>query len=142
MTTETLMPDVVKMGVSFLRAQSEVTDLMGATTSARGRLDKNTQYPAVRVVRISSEPVHSRPFVVERVRVQFDCYGGNNREAERLAQNVRSTLIERAVGFSSDGGLVTKVIPVSMDDLADESFEPVKERYIVEMDIWVKASIS
>ena len=142
MSTETLMPDVVKLAVGFLRAQTEVTDLMGATTSARGRLDKNVQYPAVKVTRISSEPVHNRPFLVERVRMQFDAYGGNNREAERLAQNVRSTLMERGVGYEADGGWITKIIPVSMDDLPDEAFEPVKERYIVQMDIWVKAAIS
>lgn len=140
MTLQLVMPDVVKMLVAFLRAQPEVVALCGASASIRGKLVKNTVYPAVRVLRITSEPINQRPFVVESVRVQLECYGGNNRQAERLAQTCRAALAERAVGYGSAEGLITKVVPAGLNDLPDEAFTPARERYIAEVDIWMRAA--
>jgi hypothetical protein len=133
-----VMPDVVKLLVAFLRAQSEVVALCGAATSIRGALVANTVYPAVRVTRISDEPIVTQPFKVEAVRVQFDCWGGNNRQAERLGQAVRNVLMARGWDHSNDEGTILKVIPRGLSDVFDDSFEPGRERYIYEAEVWVR----
>jgi hypothetical protein len=138
MVLQLVMPDVVKMAVAFLRAQPEVVALCGAPTSIRGKLIKNTVYPAVRITRISDEPVMVQPFYIEAVRVQFDCYGGNNRQAERLAQAVRNVLMHRAVNHQNDEGVIVKVVPRGMSDTPDETQTPARERYILELEMHVR----
>lgn len=138
MTLQLVMPDIVKMMVAFLRAQAEVVAECGSSTSIRGKLVKDTVYPAVRVTRITDEAIVVRPFYVEAVRVQFDCWGGNNRQAERLAQAVRAAITERGVNYSNAEGVVTKVVPRGMSDTIDDSQEPMRERYIVEIEVWVR----
>ncbi len=133
-----LMPDIVKMMVAFLRAQSEVVAAAGGVTSIRGALGKDTPFPAVSVTRISDEVMVVRPYYVEAVRVQFDCWGGNNRQAERLAQAVRSSIMERGLNHGNSEGFITNVVPRGMSDTPDDTFDPDKERYIVEMEIWVR----
>lgn len=138
MTLELVMPDVVKMMVAFLRAQPEVVALCGASASIRGRLEPNTVYPAVRITRIGDEPINEVPFIVEAVRVQFDCWGGNNRQAERLAQAVRNVVMARGINHANDEGVMTKAIPRGLSDLPDDSQVPARERYVLELEIWVR----
>jgi len=133
-----VMPDVVKMLVGFLRAQAEVTALCGAPGSIRGQLIKDTIYPAVRITRISDEPVMIQPFLIEAVRVQFDCWGGNNRQAERLAQAVRNVLMYRGLNYFNDEGIICRVVPRGLSDSPDDTQEPPKERYILEMEVHVR----
>lgn len=133
-----VMPDIVKLMVAFLRAQAEVTALTGNPLSIRGKLARNTVFPAVAITRITDEPVQERPFYIEAVRVQFDCWGGNNRQAERLAQAVRSSIMERALNHGNSEGFITKLVPRGMSDTPDDLFDPNKERYIVEIEIWVR----
>lgn len=138
MTLELVMPDTVAMLVTFCRAQSEIVALVAAPTSIRGKLDQGVPFPAVKVTRIASEPQTLKPLLLENVRMQFDCYGGNNRQAERLAQAIRSSLMERATGYANSEGIITRVEPSNLQDLPDESFEPTRERYILEMLVRVK----
>jgi len=138
MVLNLLMPDVVKMMVTFLRAQTEVVAAAGDPSSIRGKLVKDTVFPAVAITRITNEVIVEQPFYVEAVRVQFDCWGGNNRQAERLAQAVRASITERGVNYGNSEGVITRVVPAGMSDTPDDVFDPDKERYIVEMDIWVR----
>lgn len=138
MVLSNVMPDVTKLLVAFLRDQPEVVALCGAAASIRGSLQPSTAYPAVRVTRISDEPIVAHPFKVEAVRVQLDCWGGNNRQAERLAQAVRNVLTSRAWDHSNDEGTIIKAMPRGLSDLVDDSQTPPRERYVLEMEVWVR----
>jgi len=138
MTLGLVMPDVVKMLVGFYRAQPEVVALLGHPLSVRGKLAKDTQYPAIRIFRVTSQPVMAVPHYIEEAWVQLDCYGGNNRQAERLAQVARAALCENGHNYSNSEGVIVGVRPLTMSDQPDEGFTPPRERYVVEMAVRVR----
>lgn len=137
-----VMPDVSKMVITLLRASPAVQLLVGnGNDSIRGNLQPTTQFPAVRVTRITDETMVAHPHVLESVRMQIDCWGGNNRQAERLAQTCKAVLLD-STNYVNDEGIVTKVRSAGLSDQVDDTFTPARERYILDLDITVQPLLS
>lgn len=132
-----VMPDVVKLLVGFYREQYEMTALLPAT-QIRGQSGDDPTFPLVRITRISDTAFVAEPPILDQVVVQIDCWGGNNRQAERIAATAKATLAMRGPGYGNDEGWITKVVTQGMGNLPDEDYEPVRERYVLQMAVWVQ----
>lgn len=136
-----VQPDIVKLVVGFLRAQSEVTDLVPAE-QIRGQVGDDPTFPLVRVTRITDTAAVESPPVLDAVTVQLDCWGGNNRQAERIAATCKAALVYRGPNYSNDEGVVTNVVTRGISNLPDDGFAPPRERYIAVLDVWTRSSYS
>lgn len=132
-----VQPDVVKLVVAFLRAQTEVTALIAAA-QIRGQVGDNPTFPLVRVTRITDTGAVPEPPLLDQVQVQIDVWGGNNRQAERLAATIKAALVWRIPNHSNDEGVVTKAVTRGMSNSPDDAFTPPRERYIVLADLWTR----
>jgi Protein of unknown function (DUF3168) len=133
-----VMPDVVRILVSFLRAQPEVVALVG--DNVRGELPPKQSFPAIRVTRIGSEPVVSLPHELDLVNVQLDVWGGNDRQAERLAAVVSALLTSDrlAPGYADDEGEIHHVRAGTFFGDVDDAMTPPRRRYVATFDLYVR----
>jgi hypothetical protein len=132
------MPDVVKLVVSFLRAQPEVTALLPDPNNIKGQLPTSPSFPIVRVNRVASTSVLSHPNELDQVTVQLDVWGGNDRAAERIAATAKAALAERVIGYEAGEGHVANISNISVSGLPDETFDPPRRRYIVSFDLFTR----
>jgi Protein of unknown function (DUF3168) len=133
------MPDVTKLLVNFLRAQPEVVALLTDSKNVRGELPPEPTFPAVRVTRIGSQAVVSLPHELDVVNVQVDVWGGNDRQAERLAAVIQATLTQRlAPGYVDAEGEVHHVVAGNFFSDVDDSMTPQRRRYVATFDLYVR----
>ncbi len=132
-----LAPDMTKLVVVYLRDQPEVTALLPAA-QIRGRVGDAPTFPLVRVTRITDTSVRETPPLLDQVQMQLDVWGGNNRQAERIAATCRAALVWRLPGYENDEGVVTHVVARGTSDQPDDAFSPPRQRYIVLVDIWAR----
>lgn len=120
----TILPDVERLLVDYLLAQSEVTTICADRVYTE--LPESKVFPLVRLHQYGSLPVSGHPRWVETATVQIEAYGGPKRTAFVLAETVAQVL-ERAVG-THDEGVVSGVSFSGFADVPDETFTPVKPR--------------
>ena len=135
MTLRTL-PDVEALVIGFLRADPDVTALVGQRTY--GRMPDAKTWPMVIVTRITSNMlVQTPPAEFEQVTIQCDAYGGPKAEAQDIAQTVRAALAHRLVE-PPNGVAAIDLGP--MGYLPDPDFEPPKARYTSDVLVTVRPS--
>lgn len=129
-----MQPDTEKLIGDYLRGESDITDLVGQRVS--GKHPRNTDTPWVKVTHISDEAITTRPLHVYEVRLQFDCYGGDDdatahEEASELARTLRQVLSE-APDATHTGAVISNVTYGPMSRVPDETFEPTRERFVLD----------
>lgn len=134
-----MQPDTEKLIGIYLRAQSAVTNLVGQRVS--GKHPRNTATPWVKVTQIGDTAVTSRPLHLYEVRLQLDCYGGDDdatshEEASELARTVRQELSE-APDSSHTGAVISHVTFGPMSRIPDTDFEPARERFVLDANIFI-----
>lgn len=136
-----LLPDVERVVALELRARVELADagLTGdrvyTVTPSNVGAD-----PFVLVRRVGGPPAVGRPLVLDEAGLQVDAYGGTKRAAHAIARAVQLVLSELE-GPVDDGefvGYVTGTRLGPMRYLPDESFEPARSRYVLDVDVFVK----
>lgn len=103
------MPDVEKLLGVYLLAQSEVTSIV-STRVYKAALPKDAQGPLVRLQRVSGQSLIYNPLVLDQSRIQFDCYGGSQTEANRLAETVRALLDQDMNNYVDSTGTIVSAI--------------------------------
>jgi hypothetical protein len=90
--TVALMPDVEYVLYDyFVNVATEVAALVSGRIY-KAALPPHPQGPLVQLTKIAGRNVIYNPLVLDVSRVQFDCYGGSQRDANRLAETIRSCL--------------------------------------------------
>ena len=121
------LPDVERELVALLRAQPELATLGDRIYTTFPAQQKGS--PATLVVRrYGGEPVVGRPLVLDQCTCQLDVYGGRKAEAADLAALVRALLVERT-SWTVLGAF--RYVP-------DETFEPPRPRYIVDVIVYLR----
>lgn len=141
-TNANLLPDVELLARDFLAGRSAVTDLVGSDSNGQPRIytrNPATGPPSGRYVllrRLPTAPVGRRPLWLDAAVVQFDCYGGTQRQANRLAETVRRELDAMADAATSHAeGVVVAVEHGGLGYMPDAdqltARDNARERYIV-----------
>lgn len=133
--TVTLLPDIERLMTSFLRAQSEVSTIVGGRVYTE--VPDNPTFPLVRVRRLGGFPTLSRPLQVDAPLVQIEGYAATKGAARLLTETCRAVLAERVEGVH-DTGVVAGVIFGALIWLPDEDFTPPKPRYIADATLTVR----
>ena len=111
--------DVEQLLATFLRAQTEVTDLVGDRVYTD--LPHDRTYPLVLVQRIGGNHVVQVPMWLDSALVQFDVYGGTHKQAFALMSVCISVIAERAIRAHPEG-CVTGVTSDSIAYNPEEDF--------------------
>jgi len=114
-----------------LRATPGVTALV---TRIGTRTPATTETPWLRITQIADQP-RSRPLYFVATVLQVDCYGGGDRavgqaEASLIARAVRDAL--DAMPAATHIAAVVTSARSTMRRLPDDTFEPARERFVVE----------
>ena len=117
--TVTLMPDVEYVLYNYLSTNSDITALV-SNRVYKAALPRDPIGPLLRLRKVSGRSAIYQPLVMDVSRIQFDCYGGSQREANRLAETVRA-LLDRDMNnyVHADGTIVGAVCdpPSYQEDL-------------------------
>ena len=133
--TVTLLPDIERLVTGFLRAQSEVSTIVGARVYTE--VPGDPTFPLVRVRRLGGFPTLSRPLQVDAPLVQIEGYAATKGAARLLTETCRAVLAERVEGVH-DTGVVAGVTFGALIWLPDEDFTPPKPRYIADATLTVR----
>lgn len=134
-----MQPDTEKIVGDYLRAESDITDLVGERVS--GKHPRNTSTPWVKLTQIGDTAITSRPLHLYEVRLQFDCYGGDDEataheEASEIARTVRQVLSE-APDSTHTGAVISHVSFGPMSRVPDTGFEPDRERFVLDANVFI-----
>lgn len=132
-----LLPDAEQVVTAYLRGVAAVTAI------AAGRV--YTVFPAqagneplVVVQRIGGTPPFSQPLVLDAAQLQLDVYGGPKKTAHDLAATIRSVLC----ALESQHVGVAGVVFGAFRYLPDETFNPPRPRYLLDVTVTVRAPIA
>ena len=143
--TVTLMPDVEYVFYEFLLVQAEITALVGSRIY-KASLPKDPVGPLLKMVRIGGSQLIDVPAVLDESRIQVDCYGGSQREANRLAETLRSVVTERLQFYQHADGQILRAKPDPPLYLPDANWNTErggpKPRYIVDVTLTSKILFS
>jgi hypothetical protein len=123
---------------AYLREDPSVK---GLEARVLGRTPDTTDKPWVRLTLIDPKNVTGTRSVEHLVAyyLQLDCYAGRDGgqgEAFSLAKAVREALIALPTKSLSDA-VATDVVPLSMPRIPDEDLSPSRERYILDIEIYM-----
>lgn len=133
--TVTLLPDIERLLTDFLRAQPEVTTIVGNRVYTE--IPDNPTFPLVRARRVGGFPTLHRPLYIDAPLVQVEGYAATKGAARLLAETCRAVLAERAEGGHATG-VVADVTFGALIWLPDEDFTPPKPRYIADATLTVR----
>jgi hypothetical protein len=131
----------------YLRTHPDVKALKARVLGQTpGKTD--TTEPWVQVTLLDPQNVTGNSRVEQLVSyyLQLDCYAGGGEKvntsaaAFELADAVRSALLD-AIGqvIGADGeAVVTDVRPVSMPRIPDADFEPARQRYMLDIEVFMR----
>lgn len=136
--TLTIPADAERLVSAFLRSDPDVTAVLGDRVYTV--LPTEATYPLVRLQRWGGEPVVDRPLVLDAARIQIDVWGDRKKQAHDLAQLVRAVLVERLPWGNSTDGWLVRSLASGLRYLPDESFDPPRPRYAVEMEVFVRSA--
>lgn len=131
-----LLPDVEALVSAWLRADVDVTGLIGQRvyTDLPAR-DKT--WPLVRLTRAGGAPTMSRPLYADRAVIQMDVWGGAKATARDIAETIRQRLCSDDFRGTHPEGVVTAVEVGQFRWLPDTTFDPPKPRYIFDLTVSV-----
>jgi hypothetical protein len=113
MTVPVAVVDVEAMVSTFLREQTEVTDLCGDRVYTD--LPHDRVYPLVLITRIGGGFIINAPFLwLQQASIQLDTFGGTHKQAHRLMEACLSTMVIRMVTQRPEGCCTGVVV----DDIA------------------------
>lgn len=143
-----LLPNVERAVSLLLRAHPDFAGLVGddeygvrVFTAVPREVGAE---PFLIVRRFGGAPTLPRPLVHETASLQLDAFGGRMVDAERWARTAAAVLADLA-GPLDDGtrtGWVTGVNVGALRNLPDETFEPARPRYVLDVDVFVKRARS
>lgn len=133
--TVTLLPDIERLLTDFLRAQAEVTTIVGNRIYTE--IPGAAMFPLVRVRRVGGFPTLSRPLYIDAPLVQIEGYAATKGAARLLTETCRAVLAERSEGGHSTG-VVADVRFGALLWLPDDDFTPPKPRYIADATLTVR----
>ncbi len=133
--TVTLLPDIERLVTDFLRAQAEITTIVGNRVYTE--IPDTPTFPLVRVRRLGGFPVLNRPLYVDAPLVQIEGYAATKGAARLLTETCRAVLAERVEGTHTTG-VVAGVSFGSLIWLPDEDFTPPKPRYVSDATLTVR----
>lgn len=139
--TAILLPDAERIVSEYLRNErTEIAALIPDVDSGArvyGELPKRDRvYPLVRVSRIGGGAT-ATPRFLDRALLSFECWGGTKSEARTIAETVAAVL-DQISGFSAFGGYATGSSPGSLRYIRDDSFEPAKPRYLLDVVVLIR----
>ena len=126
--------DVERLMSSFLRGETDITDLVGDRVYTE--LPATKTWPLVRLTLIDESAVFDRPLYLTSSVIQIDAYGGAKVTAREIADTIRSLLAHSFNGTHDFLGVVTGVSFTSMAYDPDESFQPARPRYRFDVTVW------
>jgi hypothetical protein len=131
MTLPLLMPNIEAVVSGQLRATPEVAAICGNRVYTV--LPNNIDFPLLLITRMGGvhEVVIPPPLWVEEAILQFDSYADTKSLARLLMDTVRSALVAM-IGKVTADAVILNVLPGSVFWLPDDSYAPVKPRYIVD----------
>lgn len=131
-----LMPDVEYVLYEWLSAQPEVSDLV-ADRIYKAALPPDVVWPAVRLTRITGDSIIPYPAVYDESRVQIDVWGEQQRQANRIAETIRSVITLRLNNYNHAEGVIKTADPqppIYQPDVdATTSKGNPRPRYIVDV---------
>lgn len=131
--TTAVTPDVEAITATYLLAHSALDDRIG------GRHPKTTATPWIKLTQIG-DSVFSRSTRLVHAYLQFDCYGGNDKdtaqgEASLLARTLRAALNDMPAATHT-GAVVTGVVFTANRRVPDPDFTPDRERFILDATVY------
>ena len=144
MANTNLLPDLELLARNYLAGDADVLALVGTDANAQPRVYTRTPAdppatPYVRLVRLPTPPVNRRPLWLDVAAIQLDCYGGTQRQANRLAETVRRALDDLPDAAQAEG-VVTAVEHGPTGYLPDPdlltSSGNARERYLVNVTVF------
>jgi hypothetical protein len=137
--TVTLLPDIEAMLSTYLRNQSEVTDLVGQNVYTVMPSEPTTKFPLIVLTRIAGQPLFPRPLLVDQARIQVDCWGGPKKLAWQMAATCMAVLADRVIGTQA-GGVVAATDFGALIDQPDTEFDPPQPRWLFDVTITARAA--
>lgn len=125
--------DAERLLSAFLRGQPEITALVADRVYTD--LPSRATFPLIRLTLIGGQPLYSLPLHIDEAFIQLDCYGGPKVQARLIADTVRSLMAEEAFRSRHDQGVVVNVEFGQLAYIPDDTFDPPKPRYVVEVSL-------
>jgi len=119
-----LLPDVEQLLSSFLRDQTEVTDIVGDNVFTELPA-KFAGWPAVRIHQFNAIPVTQRPLWLTGYQLQVDAFGGPKKTAHNLAVACMGVMAARLPGVH-DEAVVSGVDFSGFRSEPDTTFQPAR----------------
>ena len=135
----TLLPDVERLVSNYLRANTDVTALVGQNVYTVMPKNPVAKFPLVRLTRITGAPLFSQPLRYDEAHLQVDCYGGSKQTAWQTAATIASVLAEGGLIGTQAEGVVVNVEVAGLQDLPDDSFDPPQPRWILDVNITARS---
>lgn len=135
-----LMPDVERLVIETLQGSLDVQALVGDRVYSD--LPASPVWPSVRVARIGGS-VSVRPYRLERVLVQVDCWGGPRRLTSRVAETCRAAAVQDLPGVHEVGGVgcvVTGVDAGGIVDTSDGEYAPARPLSRFSLTVFVRSA--
>ena len=86
------------------------------------------------VRRWGGEPPVPRPLVLDLAELQADVYGGTKAQAWSVVATLRALAAERGTGGATGPTLIVRTARF----LPDETFNPPRPRYVLDLDCYVR----
>jgi hypothetical protein len=132
MSDPVVFPDPIGAVRTFLLSVPAVTAI---TDRVATKIPEVYTFPLVRLTIIGSNVAVERR--LERVHMQFDCYGTTDPEAALLARTVRAALVESG-GYTTASAVLCGADGTAVLPLPDESFTPVANRWIATGNVYIR----
>lgn len=139
MSTVELLPDVEGLTSSFLRELVELEPFVGDRVYTSTPNDVGGE-PFVLVQRIGGSPTYPHVPVLEPGELQVSVYGGPKRTAHDVVRRIERALsgFYGLVTFGTSSGVVSGCTIGALRYVPDESFEPPRPRYVLDVTVHVK----
>jgi hypothetical protein len=101
--TFVVLPDVVQMVTNFLRAQTELTQLVGSRIYSI--LPGDRTYPLLVVTQVADLPMMTRPWWGVQTDLQLQGYDLASNTARHVVEVTRSLLAQRSMTAHAEGSI-------------------------------------
>jgi hypothetical protein len=123
----------------YLRSRPEITGLVGSRVFTElPRKEADRVFPLLKISRTGGGPTGS-PAFLDRALLSVEVLGGAKYATAVLAQTVVS-VVDEIAGYTALGGYATGSSPGSLRFLPDDSFEPPKPRYLLDVVVYLRSS--
>jgi hypothetical protein len=129
--TVQLMPSIEAVVSSGLRADPQIAAIVEDRVFTV--LPNNQEFPLLLITRLGGEHITlpPPPLWVEDAFIQWDCYADTKYVASLLMETVRAVLVSW-IGTVRGDAVVINFQPGSIIWLPDDSYAPVKPRYVID----------